>query len=94
MATDKTHEKEHTRNIIKEESVSRSKIQAGSIIRFKYTGRVVHDKNPLVLVLNPSWKRQLHGININYLSKSQVDKVSELVKKSLGTKLLNKINVC
>jgi len=33
--------------------VHRSQIQAGSIIRFDYTGIKVHDPRPLILVLNP-----------------------------------------
>ena len=51
----------HRRNIISEKSTTKMKIVPGAIVRFSYSGKDVNDKRPLVLVLNPRYKGQLHG---------------------------------
>ena len=46
----------HRKNIIKEATISKNKLEPGHIVRFNYGGKKVTTKRPLVLVLNPSYK--------------------------------------
>ena len=62
----------HRKNIIKEATISKNKLEPGHIIRFNYGGKKVTTKRPLVLVLNPSYKGLMHGLNLDYLSESQL----------------------
>ena len=48
----------------------------GMITQFKYLGDDIFDKNPLVLVVYNEYGGDLiHGINLNYLPESQVQKL-------------------
>jgi len=76
----------HKKNIISEATTTKQNIEPGSVIRFKYGGKQVTDKQPLVLVLNPKWKGKLHGINVNYLSETDLNKLVKLVKQTLAQK--------
>ena len=52
------------------------KIQPGCVIQFTYT-KSKTDPRPLVLVINPEFNRELHGINLNYLTRVQAKVISE-----------------
>ena len=65
----------HRRNIISEKSSSKMKIVPGSIVRFSYSGKEVNDSKPLVLVLNPRYRGMLHGLNVSYLTESNLRKL-------------------
>jgi len=42
----------HKKNILNEAKIPLQEIQSGTIVRFNYRGKDVHDPTPLVLVLN------------------------------------------
>ena len=48
----------------------------GMIAQFKYSGDRIFDKTPLIMVVYNEYGRDLvHGINLNYLPESQVQKL-------------------
>ena len=48
----------------------------GMIAQFKYSGDKIFDKNPLIMVVYNEYGGDLvHGINLNYLPESQVQKL-------------------
>ena len=77
----------HNRNIISEKASSKMKIVPGSIISFGYTGKDVHDSKPLVLVLNPRYKGQLHGLNISYIPESVLKDLWKEVQETVQGKI-------
>jgi len=78
----KSYKSQHRRNIISEKSSSKMKIVPGSIIRFSYSGKEVNDSRPLVLVLNPRYKGKLHGLNVSYLTESNLRKLLGLMRET------------
>jgi len=48
----RTNKNEHKKNILSEAKIPLQEIQSGTIVRFNYRGKDVHDPTPLVLVLN------------------------------------------
>ena len=51
-------------------------IYPGTIVEFKYSGEKIFDKKPMVLILwNDYEDYKIHGINLNYLPESQVQKL-------------------
>ena len=52
------------------------KIQPGCVIQFEYT-KSKTDPKPLVLVVNVNYQGELHGINMNYLTRIQAKVISE-----------------
>lgn len=79
---------QHRSRILSEKNISnRTKIEAGSIVRFLYDGEIVHTKMPTVLVLNADWKGKLHGITINWIPAKVLDKLVKIVKIKLGERL-------
>lgn len=77
----------HRKNIIKEATISKNKLEPGHIVRFNYGGKKVTTKRPLVLVLNPSYKGLMHGLNLDYLSESQLKQLWKLTKLELAGKI-------
>ena len=49
-------------------------VSNGQVIQFKYNAKIENptDINPLVLVCNPNFNNELHGVNFNYLNIQQV----------------------
>ena len=78
---------DHKRNILKEQVTSKNKIESGHIVMFNYTGKDVHTRRPLVLVLNPSWKQQLHGLNLDYIPPAVLDKLYSTIKERTAEKI-------
>ena len=77
----------HKKNIINEAASSKSKIQSGDIVMFNYSGKKVTTKRPLVLVLHPNWKGQLHGLNLDYIPEGVLKKLWELTKLTVQGKI-------
>ena len=45
----------------------------GTIVQFKYTGKDIFDKKPMVLVLwNDYREYKIHGINLNYITEFKI----------------------
>tara|TARA_B100000131_G_scaffold306091_1_gene332797 strand:+ start:381 stop:839 length:459 start_codon:yes stop_codon:yes gene_type:complete len=78
----KKYDSQHRRNIISEKSSTKMKIVPGSIIRFSYSGKEVNDNRPLVLVLNPRYRGYLHGLNVSYLTESNLKQLLNLMRET------------
>ena len=73
----------HARNKIREEVGVYSNLQAGQIVMFNYSGKNVHKKRPLVLILNPKWQGKLHGLSLDYISEPVLLKLRNIVQETL-----------
>jgi len=88
MASDKPKYKAtHRKNIITEASIGKNKLEPGHIVMFNYGGKKVTTKRPMVLVLNPSYKGMMHGLNLDYLSESVLKQLWKLTKLELAGKV-------
>lgn len=65
---------QHISHILNRKTYSLSKVRAGDVILFKYNAKIDNptDINPLVLVCNTNFNGELHGVNINYLDRRQI----------------------
>ena len=53
-------------------------VYPGTIVQFKYTGKDIFDKLPMVLVLwNDKSESKIHGINLNYLTEFKIKMLFE-----------------
>ena len=77
----------HNKNILNEKASSKSKIVPGSIVRFGYSGKNVHDSKPLVLVLHPRYKGKLHGLNLSYIPESVLKSLWKEVQETVQGKI-------
>lgn len=77
----------HKTNTINESKITKNQLKAGHIVRFDYRGKNVHERRPLVLILNPQWKSQLHGIALRLLSEKQLLELSRLVQETISDKM-------
>ena len=60
----------HSRRIQDLQSARIKSLYPGTIVQFKYTGKDIFDKSPMVLVLwNDYSESKIHGINLNYLTE-------------------------
>lgn len=55
------------------------KYNIGNVIMFGYNSPDAHDKNPKVLILNPDFQGELHGINLNLLDQMQTNELIKLL---------------
>ena len=53
------------------------------IIMCKYSGKNVHDRNPMILVLNKNYLGKLHGINLNYCTYNEIIKIGKVVNEKI-----------
>jgi len=81
----------HRDKILKLIPLKESKIRAGQIIEFRYSGTNIRDKRPLIMVMANGLtdrnvntdKILLHGINLNYLSNYELDKLFEILSRNI-----------
>ena len=63
----------HSRRIQDLQSARIKSLYPGTIVQFKYTGKDIFDKSPMVLVLwNDYSESKIHGINLNYLTEFKI----------------------
>jgi len=63
----------HSRRIQDLQPAKLKSLYPGTIVQFKYTGKDIFDKKPMVLVLwNDYSESKIHGINLNYLTEYKV----------------------
>ena len=77
----------HKKNILNEQASSKGKLESGDIIFFNYSGKKVTTKRPMVLVLHPNWKGQLHGLNLDYIPEPVLKQLWELTKLTVAGKV-------
>ena len=64
-------------------------IYPGMIVDFRYAGKNIFDKNPMVLVLwNDYRSDKIHGINLNYLNNRNISVLFDKLVK--GSKIYSK----
>ena len=68
---------QHIDNILNRKTYSLTKVIPGNVIQFKYQAKIENptDINPLVLVCNPNYNGELHGVNFNYLNEFKVQRL-------------------
>ena len=63
----------HSRRIQDLQSARIKSLYPGTIVQFKYTGKDIFDKSPMVVVLwNDYSESKIHGINLNYLTEFKI----------------------
>jgi|TARA_Y100000296_G_C5088670_1_gene213714 hypothetical protein len=77
----------HRRNILSEKAAPKTKVQSGSIVRFSYTGKNVHDNQPLALVLHPRWQGKMHALNLNYIPETVLKSLWKTVQITVQGRL-------
>ena len=72
----------HSRRIQGLQPAKIKAVSPGMIVRFKYGGENISDKNPLVLVIwNDKSDNKIHGINLNYLQESNIKAIMKKITK-------------
>ena len=72
----------HSRRIQGLQPAKIKSVSPGMIVRFKYSGENIFDKNPLVLVIwNDKSDNKIHGINLNYLQESNIKAIMKKITK-------------
>jgi len=75
------------RSLVKRKrAISRTLIEAGLIVTFKYSGTNVHTVNPIVFVLNPKYQGLLHGIALEHLALKDFRVFYELIRRQREAK--------
>ena len=77
----------HKKNILKEQSASKGKIEPGHIITFSYSGKEVNTPKPMVLVLHPSYQGKMHALNIEYIPEGVLKQLWNITKITLQGKI-------
>ena len=68
----------HAKKIENTQPATIKSIIPGMIVTFKYVGKKISDKNPLILFLyNDSKNKLIDGLNLNYLSDYRFKKLFE-----------------
>ena len=63
----------HSRRVTGSQPGMLKAVYSGMIIKFKYLGEKTLDKSPIVLILhNDYYTDMIHGINLNYLTETQI----------------------
>ena len=66
----------HKLHIFGRQAAPVKSLYPGMLAQFKYLGDKIFDKEPLVLVIwNDKLNNNIHGINLNYLPESQIQKL-------------------
>ena len=63
-------------------------IQPGMLITFRYGGKDIFDKNPLIVFLSQE-SNTIDGLNLNYLSEFKVSKLFQNFSQSVGVTDVN-----
>lgn len=69
----------HKKNYLSEANSTKRQIESGDVVRFVYKGKKVHTEIPTVLVLNPDWKGNLHGLKLDHVSTQKLKFIRNVV---------------
>lgn len=81
------HRAHHSKNILLMKPASNSKLEFGSIITFNYIDEHNRPTKPLVLVLNPHYQGNLHGIKLDEVSPTKLQEIVNVVDLWYSKKL-------
>ena len=70
---------DHSKKILLEQTIQEKVVMPGMIVRFAYNTKNVYDRRPLLFVFQND-RGLLHGINLNYLNESLVQKFFKLTQ--------------
>jgi hypothetical protein len=74
----------HHRRILSKNIISKSELKPGMIVLFKYSGKKISDKSPLILFLYDDVSNKLiHGLNLNYLYEHDIQKIFKAISKKV-----------
>ena len=78
----------HARRIKNLQSAMVKSIYPGHIVQFKYSGKNISDKQPMVLILwNDYDGYKIHGVNLNYMTENTIKNLlNEVVEKGVKKK--------
>ena len=70
------------KNLIPKQKKSISSLEIGDIVRLTYRNETgdVHDLKPLILVLNPKWKKHIHAIRLSAITLKELKMLIGIVK--------------
>jgi hypothetical protein len=75
----------HYRRILSKKTIPKNKLTPGMIISFRYKGKDIYDKIPLILFLyNDISTNLIHGLNLNYLYEKDVQDIFETISKKVN----------
>lgn len=66
-----------------QQKISKTNLLPGMIVMCKYSGKSVHDRNPMILVLNKNYLGKLHGINLNYCTYKEIIEIGKVVNERI-----------
>lgn len=69
---------EHRRHIINKENITKTDIQIGNVITFRYD-KSETNKNPIILVLNDNFYGVLHGLVVNYMKPIEFNRLKKYI---------------
>ena len=74
----------HYRRILSKKTIPKNKLIPGMIISFRYKGKDIYDKIPLILFLyNDISTNLIHGLNLNYLYERDIQNIFEIISKKI-----------
>jgi len=82
----------HKKNFINENNVSKADLAPGAIIQFTYLDEDNKMTKPLVVVLNPMYHGNMHGIRIDEILPSKVQNLVTEIKLWYSRRLNEKVN--
>lgn len=82
----------HKKNFLNEFNVSKFEIQPGAIVKFTYVNEEKEITKPLVVVLNPLYKGNMHAIRIDEVMPDKVQKLVDTIKLWYSRKLEQKVH--
>ena len=79
----------HYRRILGQTNINKEALVPGQIVSFKYMGKNIWDRNPLIIFLFRDRDKNdlVHGININYLYENDVQNVFKMMTKRVNAKI-------
>ena len=82
----------HKKNFINENNVSKADLQPGAIVQFTYIDEDKKMTKPIVVVLNPLYHNNMHGIRIDEILPSKVQHLVTEIKLWYSRRLNEKVN--
>lgn len=78
---------QHTKSINGYQTIPLDMTSPGMIARITYTGKKVHDPNPIILVLNSGFEGKVHGLALRFLSPAEMIKLRNILAMTTAQKI-------
>jgi len=70
---------QHAKSINGYQTIPLEMTSPGMITRISYTGKKVHDPNPIILVLNSGFEGKVHGLALRFLHPAEIVKLRNIL---------------